>query len=245
MMRTTFIALLVSVFCVTAQAEDLLQWIEQMPLAYQSMNDYTATFTREEVLRGKQRPKEVIALKFRKPMQVYMKWLSESGKDREAIFVKGRDNDRVLVHEPGWLLGNFTALIPTDGSDIMGRSRHPFDEIGIGRMIDLLINSFEKANAAGDLRLVDHGTVQETGRTLRIIEGILPRDPAKKYYCYRAIVTIDEGWKLPVAVKVYDWDDKLVEHYRYSDIQINPGLSDLDFDPKNTGYDFPARRYRR
>ena len=245
MMRTTFIALLVSVFCVTAQAEDLLQWIEQMPLAYQSMNDYTATFTREEVLRGKQRPKEVIALKFRKPMQVYMKWLSESGKDREAIFVKGRDNDRVLVHEPGWLLGNFTAVIPTDGSDIMGRSRHPFDEIGIGRMIDLLINSFEKANAAGDLRLVDHGAVQETGRTLRMVEGILPRSPEKKYYCYRAVVTIDEGWKLPVAVKVYDWDDRLVEHYRYSDIHINPGLSDLDFDPKNPGYDFPERRYRR
>ena len=244
-MRTTFIALLVSVFCVTAQAEDLLQWIEQMPLAYQSMNDYTATFTREEVLRGKQRPKEVIALKFRKPMQVYMKWLSESGKDREAIFVKGRDNDRVLVHEPGWLLGNFTAVIPTDGSDIMGRSRHPFDEIGIGRMIDLLINSFEKANAAGDLRLVDHGAVQETGRTLRMVEGILPRSPEKKYYCYRAVVTIDEGWKLPVAVKVYDWDDRLVEHYRYSDIHINPGLSDLDFDPKNPGYDFPERRYRR
>ena len=245
MMRVTYLVFFLSIFCVHAQAEDLLQWIEQMPAAYQNVNDYTATFTREEILRGKQRPREVIALKFRKPMQVYMKWLSESGKDREAIFFKGRDNDRVLVHEPGWLFGSFTAVIPTDGSDIMGRSRHPFDEIGIGRMIDLLITSFEKANAAGDLLLVDRGTVQETGRTLRMVEGILPRSPEKKYYCYRAVVTIDEGWKLPVAVKVYDWDDRLVEHYRYSDIHINPGLSDLDFDPKNPGYDFPARRYRR
>lgn len=244
-MRTAFIALLMSASYLSAHAEDLLAWINAMSPAYAGVQDYTATFMRLEVLRGKQRPQEVIALKFRKPMEVYMRWLSESGKDREAIFVKGRDNDRVLVHEPGWLLGHFTAAVPTDGSDIMDRSRHPFDEIGIGRMIDLLISTFEKANAAGELRLLDRGTVQEAGRSLRLVEGILPRSPAKKYYCYRAIVTIDEGWKLPVAVKVYDWDDRLVEHYRYSDIQINPGLSDLDFDPKNPAYDFPERRFKR
>jgi outer membrane lipoprotein-sorting protein len=50
---------------------------------------------------------------------------------------------------------------------------------------------------------------------------------------------------LPVAVKVYDWDDRLIEHYRYTNIQINPGLTDLDFSTENPNYDFPKTRINR
>ncbi len=127
----------------------------------------------------------------------------------------------------------------------MNRSRHPFDEIGIGRIIELIISTFEKANQLGELELRDLGTTRDNGRTMQVIEGILPKDPAKQYYCYRAIVTIDEEWKLPVAVKVYDWDDRLIEHYRYTNIQINPGLTDLDFSTGNPNYDFPKTRINR
>ena len=226
-------------------SDELLQWIKQMPAAYLGVKDYTAVFTRSEVLRGKQRLEETIVLKFREPLQVYMRWLSESGKDREAIFVKDRDSDKVFVHEPGWISGHFTVLLPPDGPTILDRSRHPFNEIGIGRMIDLIISTFDKANQAGDLEMRDLGIVREDGRSMRVIEGVLPMDPAKKYYCYRAIVTLDEGWRLPVAVKVYDWSDKLVEHYRYTNIQINPGLTDLDFSPENPNYGFPKTRINR
>lgn len=226
-------------------SDELLQWIKQMPAAYADVKDYTATFTRGEVLRGKQRPEETIALKFREPLQVYMRWLSGPGKNREAIFVKGRDSDKVLIHEPGWLSGHFTVLLPPNGPTIMARSRHPFDEIGIGRIIDLIISTFEKANQAGDLELRDLGAAREDGRAMRVIEGILPKDPAQKYYCHRAIVTIDEEMKLPVAVKVYDWDDNLIEHYRYTNIQLNPGLTDLDFSAENPDYNFPKTRINR
>lgn len=245
LLRSVLFMCLISTSCMVKSAEDLLQWIQQMPAAYASVKDYTATFSRGEVLRGKPRPEETIALKFREPLQVYMRWLSESGKGREAIFVKGRDNDKVLVHEPGWLSGHFTVLLPPDGPTIMNRSRHPFDEIGIGRIIELIISTFEKANQLGELELRDLGTTRDNGRTMQVIEGILPKDPAKQYYCYRAIVTIDEEWKLPVAVKVYDWDDRLIEHYRYTNIQINPGLTDLDFSTGNPNYDFPKTRINR
>jgi outer membrane lipoprotein-sorting protein len=245
LLRSVLFVCLISTSCMVKSADDLLRWIQQMPTAYAGVKDYTATFSRGEVLRAKQRPEETITLKFREPLQVYMRWLSESGKGREAIFVKGRDNDKVLVHEPGWLSGHFTVLLPPDGPTIMDRSRHPFDEIGIGRIIDLIISTFEKANQLGELELRDLGTARDNGRAMQVIEGILPKDPAKKYYCYRAIVTIDEKWKLPVAVKVYDWDDRLIEHYRYTNIQINPGLTDLDFSTENPNYDFPKTRINR
>jgi Protein of unknown function (DUF1571) len=226
-------------------ASELFDLIKQMPNAYVGVKDYTATFTRSEILNGKQRPEETMALKFREPLQVYMKWLSKSGKDREAIFVKGRDEDKALVHEPGWISGHFTVLLPPDGPTIMSRSRHPFDEIGIGRIIELIISTFEKANQARELEMRDLGIMREGDRSLRFIEGILPKDPAKKYYCYRAIVGIDETLKLPVSVKVYDWNDKLIEHYRYMNLQINVGLTDMDFDPKNPAYEFPETRINR
>jgi outer membrane lipoprotein-sorting protein len=245
MLRTVLLAWLLCVSCLAIAADDLLQWIKQMPAAYAGVKDYTAIFTRSEVLRGKQRPEETIALKFREPLQVHMRWLSESGKDREALFVKGRDGDKVLVHEPGWISGHFTVLLPPDGPMIMDRSRHPFHEIGIGRIIDLIISTFEKANQAGELEMRDLGTARDDGRMMRTIEGILPKDPTKKYYCYRAIVTIDEALKLPVGVKVYDWSDRLIEDYRYKNIQINPGLTDLDFSPDNPNYGFPDTRINR
>ena len=91
----------------------------------------------------------------------------------------------------------------------------------------------------------DLGSAKEDGRALRVIEGVLPKDPAKKYYCYRAIVTIDDELKLPVGVKVYDWNDKLIEDYRYKNIQINPGLTDQDFSPENPNYSFPTTRINR
>lgn len=245
MLRAGFYAWLTFTSCSVMGADDLFQWIKQMPAAYAEVKDYTATFTRSEVLRGKQRPEETIALKFREPLQVYMKWLSESGKDREAIYVKGRDDDKALVHEPGWISGHFTVLLPPDGPTIMSRSRHPFNEIGIGRIIELITSTFEKANIAGDLEMRDRGTIIEDGRSVRLIEGILPKDPAKKYYCYRAIVSIDESLKLPVAVKVYDWSDKLIEDYRYKNLQINLGLTDIDFSPENPNYSFPTTRINR
>lgn len=243
-MRRLFVSFVLFVFA-EVHAGELFDLIKQMPAAYAVVKDYTATFWRSEILNGKQRPEETMTLKFREPLQVYMKWLSKSGKDREAIFVKGRDGDKLLVHEPGWISGHFTVLLPPDGPTIMSRSRHPFDEIGIGRIIDLIISTFEKANQTGELEMRDLGVTREGDRSLRFIEGILPKDPAKKYYCYRAIVGIDEELKLPVAVKVYDWNDKLIEHYRYSNVQINVGLTDLDFDPKNPAYEFPETRINR
>ena len=80
MLRLVLFVCLISISWVVRGADDLLQWIKQMPAAYAGVKDYTATFIRGEVLRGKQRPEETIALKFREPLQVYMLWLSESGR---------------------------------------------------------------------------------------------------------------------------------------------------------------------
>ena len=244
-MRCALVIFISLLSCEGVIAQEPLDWIKQLRGGYAGVKDYTATFRRQEMVRGELRPNEAIFLKFREPMQVYMKVLDGPSKGREAIYVGGRDGNRVLVHEPGGISSHFTVLLATDSPYVMERNRHTAEEIGIGYMTELITSNFERAGRAGDLEVRDLGTQTEDGRTLRVFEGILPSNPTKNYYGYRATVAIDEEWKLPVAVKVYDWDDKLVENYHYSDIRVNVGLSDKDFDPANPDYNFPNIRIRR
>jgi negative regulator of sigma E activity len=75
------------------------------------------------------------------------------------------------------------------------------------------------------------------------VEGILPRDSGAGYYCYRVLVSFDQENDLPIRVVVYDWDDRVVEEYVYTQLRLNAGLTDQDFDPENQDYGFSPWRF--
>lgn len=56
-------------------------------------------------------------------------------------------------------------------------------------------------------------------------------------YCKKAVIFLDEKRMLPISISLYD-DMGLFENYEFSDIQINPVLTDLDFSRKNPAYHF-------
>src|SRR5207245_2324817 len=57
---------------------------------YADVPDFEARLVKQEVVKGKQLPKDEIAYRFRqKPMSVYMKVLSEAGQGREVMYVQG------------------------------------------------------------------------------------------------------------------------------------------------------------
>lgn len=58
------------------------------------------------------------------------------------------------------------------------------------------------------------------------------------YYCHRIEVFLDQEWRLPVKMLIYDWSGNLYEKYVYSDLKLNVGLTDKDFDPENAEYNF-------
>ena len=61
---------------------------------------------------------------------------------------------------------------------------------------------------------------------------------------YRVRVYIDRDLGLPVRFEAYDWPanpqatPELMEEYTYTDIKLNVGLSDGDFDVSNKTYAF-------
>lgn len=59
-----------------------------------------------------------------------------------------------------------------------------------------------------------------------------------RYYSARGSVWVSPETLLPTQIDIFDAEERLYERYVYRDVQLNLGLTDLDFDPKNPDYRF-------
>lgn len=59
-----------------------------------------------------------------------------------------------------------------------------------------------------------------------------------KYYGPKGRIWVSPDSKLLSKIEIFDAEGKLFERYVYRNININPGLSDLNFDPQNPDYNF-------
>jgi len=146
------------------------------------------------------------------------------------------------VCEPSGFQRLFTAALEPTDPRVMDKSRHPVTDVGIGRLLDLVGDNARRAARNGVLRVLDRGTGEVGGRRVRQVEGILPKDPGAGYYAYRVQLSFDEESRLLIRAVVYDWSDRLVEDFSYTQLRINPGLTGLDFDPSNKEYGFSIWR---
>ena len=105
-------------------------------------------------------------------------------------------------------------------------------------MLEVVSESMHRAVAAGELEIVDVRTHAVYGRRARRIEGRLPADPGKGYYAARVVMDFDLESKLPIQIAIYDAEDRLTEKYGYEHLQLNVGLTELDFEPTNPDYRF-------
>ena len=59
-----------------------------------------------------------------------------------------------------------------------------------------------------------------------------------RYYSARGTVWVSPESLLPQRIEIFDAEGRLYERYTYRDLQLNIGLTDLDFDPENPDYRF-------
>ena len=227
---------------VSADQGELFVFLEKMETSYAGVRDYTAMFHRRERIDGDWRAEEVSLLKFQKPFKVYMRWLSGLSEGREAIYVEGANENRVVIHEAQGFSRFFSFLLDPGGWRILKDSRYPFTEIGIGRLIERVGKDARRARARGEIRLVDHGKGKVYGRDVRQIEGVLPRDQGAGYASYRIVLALDEENWLPIQAALYDWDNVITGEYAYSDLRVNPRLNEIDFESSNPAYHFSKWR---
>src|SRR5215467_13325359 len=224
-------------------SQDALGIVADMKAAYANIQNYTARFVKRERIKDKLRDAEDISLKFREPGKIYMRWMGPAVPGREILFVKGRDQDRALIHEPKLPSSLVTILTRPDSPLVLQESRYPITDVGLGQLINLLATHTHRALTRGELTTREVPAVDPSvaAKTEQRLELITPKT-ATGYLANRAVVTIDLATRLPVAVELFGASDELLASYTYKDLIVNPGLTDRDFDPTNPQYTFPTTR---
>jgi hypothetical protein len=211
---------------------------------YRKVRDYTCTFVKRERIDGRLTPEHIMDLKARtNPNSLYFKF-HQPNRGREAIYVQGRNNNRVLAHDVGLgkLLAGTMHLDPR-GSMAMEDNRHPVTEAGIGSLIDTLARRWAVDLSPGESLVTFHPGVRVADRTCTLIETVDPeRKPNLSFY--KVKLYIDDQHGLPVRFEAYDWprhrggSPELIEEYSYLHLKVNVGLREQDFDPSNRQYSF-------
>jgi outer membrane lipoprotein-sorting protein len=212
-------------------------WIRDMEEAYAKIDNYTAIFHKQERVSGKLLEEETIFIKFKKPFKVYMKWIKDPYKGRQILYVENWNENQMKVRERG-ILGVITVNLDPNSSMANKGNRHPITESGLGHLVKLIEENLRKGAKVAELKFIGHGEETVYGHKTKKVELIFPKDEARGYYCYHAIINIDVEKKLPLKVQIYDWEDNLIEKYGYEELKLDPGLTDADFDPKNRDYKF-------
>lgn len=220
-----------------------------LKLAYASLQalddvkDYTATFTKRERFQQKLR-KQVCELKFREdPFSVYLLFV-DPNKGREVLYVDGANKGQLLAHESGVLsyLGT-VPLLPTS-KDAMDDNHYPITMIGMRNLLKRVIEQWEYEGGYGEISVEFLPQAQLDKVPCEVIRATHPK-PRKQFKYQETRLFLDRETRLPIRVEQYafpkagEQEPPLWEEYTYSNIQLNVGLTDRDFDPKNPKYSFP------
>ena len=214
---------------------DPLKVLSGMEAAYAKVDDYTANFLKQERVGGKVLPEENIFLKFKKPFKVYMKWLKGPHEGREALFVRGKYDNKVVGHDSG-ILGFLNLKMDPNGKLAMRGNRHPITDVGIGRLIEIVMTNVRRGEKSGEVTLRLAGEEQVYGRQAWHIKIDYPPEKAKGYYCRKLDLWVDRELGLPVKIIVYGWKGEFLESYGYRELKINPGLKEEEFDKDYKDY---------
>jgi hypothetical protein len=208
-----------------------------MKQAYAEVDHYTATFLVEERVEGELGPKQRLALKFKKPFKIYLRWLTGKHEGRQALYPAGADGNELWVRAPT-LVGAVTVSLDPHSPRARKGGRHAITDIGIGRLLDFIAGNADRGLQRGELMIQDGGLQATFDRPTRRLTLHFPNDPTKGYYCMTAIIDVDREQRLPIYAEIFDWNGQLVERYGYLDLRLNPGLTEDDFAAKNPDYGF-------
>lgn len=188
-----------------------------------SITDYTCIFSKHELVGDRIIKEDNIILKVKKPGHFYMKWTKGPNKGRVAIYVEGRNNNKILIHTGG-LLGFFPVSIDPNGKRALRENRHSITEVDFISIFKKITSNYSMCRADPECNplVID---LKDSGA----LELKLKFPPGKGYYAHRGYLTIDTKTWLPTGLICYGWDDEFLEEYRFSDIKINPGLKERDF----------------
>jgi len=225
----------------------VIEWAKEERPRIQAIKDYTFTLIKQESINGKKYDPCIFDMKIRsEPFSVYLKYrVPEKKAGTEAIFVKGKNNDKILAKGIGILAAIGTTSLAPNNRFAMDGNKYPITEVGIARLVDLLIEVGENDILNNyECQVKYYENVMVGKRVCTVIEVVHPKPTPGKFPFHIAKIYIDDELQLPIQYVSFDWpksekeEPQLLEGYIYSDLKINTGLTDIDFDTKNPDYRF-------
>jgi len=205
---------------------------------------YEASFTKTELV-GRASLTTKMQLKVRhEPFSVYVKYLDPHA-GREAIYVTGGHDNKVVVHDTGLASLVGTLKLDPNSSTAMDENRYPINSIGMKKLVETIIGVWvaqAKQNAA-KMTVNNYPNSKIGDQSCQTVESVLAQPiGANSYQTTR--MYIDTATKLPVRVQQYAFPVRrgqkpmLVEDYLYQNLKTNISLTDADFDPHNPRYGY-------
>ena len=191
--------------------------------SYEKLRDYRAKFIKKERSGSELAEEEEIFLKFEKPFKIFMKWLNTGKRGVEVFYERGRNNGKLVIHQPGLLLGLAPVIFLDQNSPWVreGSASYNIEDAGIGTFLA----DFTKAViSAGNEKKLKVEWPKERVSDVTFLES--KKDTI--YFAYRVRVLFDEKTSLPIRMELFDWHDTPMGIYEYRDLALNVG-EDTEF----------------
>lgn len=233
-----------------------LAWVlkfahEERAYLQRAVRDFRCRVTKRERIDGELQDYYYIDMRVREegraggrvtqPLSVLLEFLGPPDvAGRRALFVAGRNDDKLLVRKGGRRFSYLVIDIDPFGESVKRESLMPITEIGFSHLLDRTIHTLQQdmaADPSGDNTVVEHITTATINRRpcrmLRITHP-LRRDGLQ---FFSASMAIDSELHVPVRFDVYDWPESpgqeppLTAEFTYTDVKLNVNLDDSVFAP--------------
>lgn len=223
----------------------VLEMHKQAEVKLREVQDMQAIFIKRERIRGRLGDAQEITMKIRhEPFSVYLRVMAPNKvAGREALYVDGQNDGKLWAHGTGiqkWI--GTVSLEPTSPM-VMRETLFPITDAGPLRLVKRLLKGAEGDLTQETLKVeIKPGFVVDDRPVTRIELHYPQKVAGANYRLLRAFY--DDAWKFPVRNELYDWPTKegeepvLLGEYTYTQLELNVGLTDDDFDVENEEYEF-------
>ncbi len=217
------------------------------------VDDYSAVMMNEiRTIAGKLRVPQYMQIKIRHPrndekrkipFSVYTYFLKPKELlGQEAIWIEGENDGKLIGHAAALNIKRF--YLDPQGSLAMGDNRYPIFQLGLERLLTQIIEKGERDRKVGPCEVSFERDVDVNGVPCLKISVCHPtrQDP---FDFHLAVIYVDIERQIPIGYEGFDWpaeaggNPQLIERYFYSDIVLNNGFTERDWDPSNPTYNFP------
>ena len=209
----------------------------------ETLSDYEGTLTKRELI-GNTLTTQMMQVRVReKPFAVYLKYAAPN-EGREVLFDSSQDPAKLLVHEGAGIKSLAgTLALPIHDPRVMAEARHPVSDLGLRRLVHLVIQQWESESKFGevDVKYYPHAKI---GRIECEALEVTHPHPRRQFPHHQCRLFIEKASGLPLRVQNFGFPQQagieppLIEDYAYTGMKTNLGLKPLDFSRTNPTYRF-------